>query len=85
MRKALCLFGEPLLVFEVFWTFLLPVIEYYSPIWMSAKASHLRLLDYVVSKAVRLSDSLVECDLEYRRHRVAALCIVVTVVTLIMH
>ena len=53
----------------------LPVLDYCSPIWMSAAASHLCLLDRVVSKAVRLRDGLVMCDLEYRR-RFAALCMV---------
>ena len=38
---------------------------------MSASASHLGLLDRVVSKAVILSDGLVVCDLKNRR-RVAA-------------
>ena len=49
------------------------MLEYCSPVWMSAAASHLGVLDRVVSKAVRLSDGLVVCDLEHRR-RVAALC-----------
>ena len=41
---------------------------------MSAAASQFRLLDPVVTMAVRLSDGLVVCDLKHRR-RVAALCI----------
>ena len=49
------------------------LLEYYSPVCMSAAASHLGLLDRVVSKAVRFSDGLVVCDLKHRR-RVAALC-----------
>ena len=40
---------------------------------MSAAAPHLGLLDRVVSKAVRLTDSQVVCDLKHKR-RVAALC-----------
>ena len=40
-----------------------PVLEYCSPVWMSAAASHLALLDRVVSKEVGLSDGLVVCDL----------------------
>ena len=39
---------------------------------MSAAASHLDVLDRVVSKAVSLIDGLIVCDLEQRR-RVAAL------------
>ena len=42
-------------------------------VWMSAAASHLGLLDRVVSKSVKLSDGLVVCDLENRRS-VSALC-----------
>ena len=73
MRKALCLFGDPILVLRCFWSFLLPVLEYCSPVCMSATASHLCLLDRVVSMAVRLSNGLVVYDLKHRR-RVTALC-----------
>ena len=50
------------------------MLEYCSPVWMSEAVSHLGLPDRVVSKAVRLSDGLVVCDLRHRRH-VAVLCI----------
>ena len=73
MRKALCMFGDPVLVLRWFWSFLLPVLEYCSPLWMSAAASDLGLFDRVVSKAVRISYGLVVCDLKHRR-RVAAFC-----------
>ena len=56
MRKALCLFGNSVLVLRYFWSFLLPVLEYCSPVWMSVAASHLGLFDLVGSKAVSLSD-----------------------------
>ena len=49
------------------------MLEYCSPVWMSAASSHLGLLDCVVSKAVKHSDGLVMCDLKHG-HRVAALC-----------
>ena len=49
------------------------MLEYCFPVWMSAAASHLCLLDRVASKAVKLSDDLVVCDLKHRR-RVVALC-----------
>ena len=39
---------DPVLVSKYFWSFLLPVLEYFSPIWMSAADSHVRLLDRVV-------------------------------------
>ena len=56
------------------WSFLHPVLEYCSSVLMSASASHLGLLDRVVSEAVRLSDDLAECSLKHRR-RVAAICV----------
>ena len=63
----------------------LPALEYCSPVWMSAASSHLCLLDHVVSKAVRLTDGLIVCDLKHRR-RVIALCMFTRfIVTLIMH
>ena len=34
------------------------MLEYCSPVWMSAAAFHLGLLGLIVSKAVRLSDGL---------------------------
>ena len=70
----LCLFGDPVLVLRCFCSFLLLLIEYCSPVWMSVAASHFGLLDRVELKAVRLSDCMVVCDLEHRR-LVAALCI----------
>ena len=73
MRKALCLFDDLVLILSCVWSFLLLVLEYCSYAWMSAAASYLCLLDRVVSKAVKLSDGLVVCNLEHRR-RVAALC-----------
>ena len=36
------------------WAFILPVLEYCSPVWMSAATSHLSLLDRVVSQVGRL-------------------------------
>ena len=74
IMKALSLFGDPVLLSRCFWSFVLPVLEYCSPVWMSATASHLRLLDRVVSKADRVSDGLVVCDEEHRR-RIAVLCL----------
>ena len=56
------MFGDPVLVLRCF-----------SPVWMSAAASHLGLPDRVVLKAVRLRDGLIVCDLELKC-RVTALC-----------
>ena len=47
MRKELCLFSDPVLVLRCLWSFLLPVLEYCSPVCMSAAASHFGLLDRV--------------------------------------
>ena len=49
------------------------MLLYCSPVRMSGAASHICLLDRLISKAVRLSDGLVVGDLDHKR-RVAALC-----------
>ena len=74
MRKALCFYGDLVLVSSsFFWRFMLPLVEYCSPAWMSVAAYHPHFIDRVVSKAVGLSDGLVVCDLEHRLC-VSALC-----------
>ena len=57
--------------FEEFWSFLFPVLEYFSSVWMFATYSNSSFLDYVISKAVKLSDCLVVCALEHICHIVA--------------
>ena len=74
MRKALRLFNDQSLVARCFWSFLLPVLEYCSQVWMSAAECHLRLLDRVVRKAIALSGGVFTCNLGHRR-KVAALCL----------
>ena len=74
LRKAMSVFRDTSLVERCFWSFLLPVLEYCSPVWMSAAASHLRLLDRVVRVASRMSGGRIVCDLWHRR-RVASLCV----------
>ena len=49
------------------------MLDFCSPVLMSAAAFHLRVLDRVMLKAVKFSDGLIVCDLEHS-HRVAALC-----------
>ena len=66
IRKALCLFGDLVLETMCFWSFLLPVLQCCSSVWMSAAAFPLCLLDRVVPKAVRLIDGLVVPELEHR-------------------
>ena len=62
MRKALCLVGDPVLVLRYLWSFLLPVLEYCSPVLMSAADSHFGLLDRVVSKAVSLKSGCMQFE-----------------------
>ena len=73
MRRANRIFGDRSLVVRCFWSFLLPVLEYCSPVWGSASVTHLRLLDRVVHGAAGLSEGGVVCDLHHRRS-VASLC-----------
>ena len=60
-------FRDVTVVAKCFWAFILPVLEYSSPVWMSAATSHLSLLDRVVSQVGRLSGGSVSCDLWHRR------------------
>ena len=72
LRKTMSVFRDVTVVAKCFWAFILPVLEYCSPVWMSAATSHLSLLDRVVSQVGRLSGGSVSCDLWHRR-RVASL------------
>ena len=67
LRKTMSVFRDVSIVAKCFWAFLLPVLEYCSPVWMSAATSHLSLLDRVVSQVSRLSGGSVSCDLWHRR------------------
>ena len=64
LRMTMSVFRDVAIVAKCFWAFILPVLEYCSPVWMSAATSHLPLLDCVVS---RLSSGSVSCDLWHRR------------------
>ena len=50
LRKTMSVFRDVAIVAKCFWAFILPVLEYCSPVWMSAATSHLSLLDRVVSQ-----------------------------------
>ena len=54
IRKALCLFGDPVLVMRCFKRILLPMLLYCSSELKSDVASHLRLFHQSVSKAMNL-------------------------------
>ena len=43
-------FRDVAIVAKCFWVFILPVLDYCSPVWMSAATSHLLLLDRVVAR-----------------------------------
>ena len=55
LRKTMSVFRDVAIVAKCFWAFILPVIEYCSPVWMSAATSHQSLFDRVVSQVNRLS------------------------------
>ena len=77
-------FRDVAFVAKCFWAFILPVLEYCSPVWMSAATSHLSLLDRVVSQVSRLSGGSVSCDLWHRR-KVASLSVFFKIDSLVDH
>ena len=44
LRKTMSVFRDVAVVAKCFWAFILPVLEYCSPVWMSAATSRLSLL-----------------------------------------
>ena len=77
-------FRDVTVVAKCFWAFILPVLEYCSPVWMSAATSHLSLLDRVVRQVGRLSGGSVSCDLWHRRN-VASLSVFFKIDSLVDH
>ena len=71
-------------VAKCFWAFILPALEYCSPVWMSAATSHLSLLDRVVSQVNRLSGGSVSCDL-WQRRKVASQSVFFKTDSLVVH
>jgi hypothetical protein len=67
MRKARRLFDDQALAVRCFWTYILPFLEYCSPVWGSTAQSHLCLLDRIVRGAAALTAGGVQCDLNHRR------------------
>ena len=61
--KTMSVFRDVAVVAKCIWAFILPVLEYCSPVWMSAATSHLSLFDRVVGQVSRLSGGSVSCDL----------------------
>ena len=62
LRKTMSVFRDVLFVAKCFWAFMLPVLGYCSPVWMSAATSHLSLLDRVVGQVSRLSSGSSSSD-----------------------
>ena len=81
LRKTMSVFRDVTVVAKCFWAFILPVLEYCSPAWMSSATSHLSLLDCQVG---RLSGGSVSCDLWHRR-KVASLSVFFTIDSLVDH
>ena len=73
MRKSWPVFHDRSLVLRSFWSFVLQVLEYCSPVLCSAADSNLKLLDRVVRIAGFLAGGVLECNLAHRRS-VAELC-----------
>ena len=84
LRKTMSVFRDVAVVAKCFWAFILPVLEYCSPVWMSAATSHLSLLDRVVSQAGRYSGGSVSCNLWHRR-KVASLSVFFKINSLVDH
>ena len=78
LRKTMSVFRVVTVVAKCFWAFVLPVLEYCSPVWMSAATSLPLLLDRVVSQVS------VSCDLWHRR-KVASLSVFFKIDSLVDH
>ena len=72
LRKSHKIFGDLSVVRKCFYSFILPCLEYCSPAWSSAAASHLKLLDKTVRACKFLVPDL-DVDLWHRRS-VSSLC-----------
>ena len=60
------------------------MLEYCSPVWMSAATSNLSLLERVISQVCRLSGGSVSCDLWHRR-KVTSLSVFFKIDSLVDH
>ena len=84
LRKTMGVFRDVAVVVKCFWAFILPVLEYFPPVWMCAATSHLSLLDRIVSQVGRLSGGSVSCDLWHRR-KVASLSVFFKIDSMVDH
>ena len=73
LRKSLKMFfGDQLVLQKCFNSFILPCLEYFSPVWCSAGDSHLRLLDRNLS-AIKFLIPGLSVDL-WHRCAISSLC-----------
>ena len=83
-RKSWQVFRDRSLLLRSFWSFVFPVLEYYSAVWCSAADSHLKLLDKVIRSAGFLAGGVLECNLAHSRS-VAELCMLFKIKSNTMH
>ena len=67
------MFGDESVLLKCYNAFLLPCLEYCSPVWCSAADSHLKLLDRVMS-SIKFMLPNINVDLCHRR-KVSSLCL----------
>ena len=67
LRKSWRVFHDTSFLMICFRGFVLPVLEYCSPVWCSAADTHLKLLDRAVTCARFLTGGVFECDIAHRR------------------
>ena len=72
MRRSWIVFRDVDMI-RCFWSFVLAVLEYCSPVWASAAESHLALLGRVDRNAAIMCPDIARCDLGHRMD-VASLC-----------
>ena len=84
VRKAFKIFGDVVVTSRCFKSFVLPLLEYCSPVWGSAAESHLKLLDRVVTGAQFVCG---DCGLGHLAHRraVGSLCMLYKIVHNLKH
>ena len=73
LRMSGRVFHDGSLLERCFRGFVLPILEYCSPVWCSAADTYLNLLDRAASSARFLTGGMFECDIAHRRS-VAVLC-----------
>ena len=69
---AFGIFRDPTIVSRCFYSFVLPNLEYCSPVWASAADTHLTLLDRVVRSVLSICPGVAVAPLGHRR-KVASL------------